>query len=100
MKKLFGGVGGDGDGFFKKMLKTFLAAVLLSALVKRCFVSCRRDFFHLYLKKKKNYNFQWFLTIGILSLKIYFEMHPTTATHYFGTTKKGDKSHYCGVVYI
>ena len=29
----------------KKMLKGFLAAVLLSASVKRCFVSCMRDFF-------------------------------------------------------
>ena len=29
----------------KKMLKSFLAAVLLSALVERCFVSRMRDFF-------------------------------------------------------
>ena len=36
---------GDGSGEgFKKMLKGFLAAVLLSASVERCFVSRMRDF--------------------------------------------------------
>ena len=46
----------------KKMLKSFLAAVLLSATVERCFVSRMRDFFFLnnlstisdFLKRKKN----------------------------------------------
>ena len=33
------------QGGIQKMLKTFLAAVLLSAMVERCFVSRMRDFF-------------------------------------------------------
>ena len=34
-------------GGIKKMLKSFLVAVTLSALVERCFVSRMRDFFYL-----------------------------------------------------
>ena len=46
-KPLGGGGGGRGDGGgegLKKMLKSFLAAVLLSASVERFFVSRMRDF--------------------------------------------------------
>ena len=44
------GSGGDGGGErFKKMLKSFLAVVLLSTLVERFFVSRMRDFLDIFV---------------------------------------------------
>ena len=40
----------------KKVLRSFLAAVLLSALVERCFVSRGRDFFCLISFNRKELN--------------------------------------------